>query len=79
MAQINTVLGPVEEGELGIVLPHERVIDDCTGQTDGRGAAVYRDVVRQWAQREFADLVSHGARTVIEVTPPGCEIGRAHV
>jgi phosphotriesterase-related protein len=72
MAQINTVLGPVDEGELGIVLPHERVLDDWTGAPDGRASSAYREVVRQWVMREFTDLVSHGARTVIEVTPIGC-------
>jgi len=71
MAQINTVLGPVDDSELGIVLPHERIVDDLTG-ADNRPAAGNAAIIRQWVTREFEDLASHGARTLIEVTPIGC-------
>lgn len=71
MALVNTVLGPVEDVELGITLPHERLIDDLTA-AERPLATGNREIIRGWAVREFEDLLAHGARTVIEVTPIGC-------
>jgi len=71
MARINTVLTAVDDSELGIVLPHERLIDDLT-RVDDRPAAGNVEIIQQWVKREFEDLASRGARTIIEVTPIGC-------
>lgn len=71
MVQINTVSGAVEDGELGIVLPFERIVDDQTGAGDNRLSAGNREIVRHWAEREFESLAAHGGRTLVDVTPIG--------
>jgi len=70
MPLINTAGGPVEDGDLGICLPAERIIDDPAGVL--AGASGNREVVREWAAREFEDLVSQGGRTLIDLIPAGC-------
>ena len=68
---VETVLGPVAAGELGIVLPHEhlcasRGLNEALEPPDG-----YRQRVETWERSVIREAQACGVRTFVDVTPIG--------
>lgn len=67
---IDTVLGPVPDDRLGIVMPHEHfpVYRDWLEQEPPEG---YRAKLERWHAGAMRDGAACGVRTMVEVTPQG--------
>ncbi len=70
---VETVLGPVTDDQLGIIMPHEhfpvRRHSEDTEPLEG-----YRETVGRMQAVAIRDAASYGVRTMVEVTPIG--VGR---
>lgn len=74
MAQLLTTMGPLDEGQLGLILPHEHVFVDLrTWDQPGYAEADTADVVRLMAP-ELAKAQAAGVTAIVECTPVG--VGR---
>lgn len=67
---VETVLGPVPDDQLGIIMPHEHfpVYRNWEGTEPPEG---YREKLDQMQTASMRDAASYGVRTLVEVTPPG--------
>lgn len=74
MARVNTVLGPVDSGDLGFTLPHEHLIDSSAGIRISYGELELRDRALEMAVADFRRAKAGGVDTVVEVSP--MDLGR---
>lgn len=74
MAQVNTVLGAVDSGDLGFTLPHEHLIDSSAGIRVSYGELELRDRALDLALEDFRRAKAGGVDTVVEVSP--MDLGR---
>lgn len=74
MADVNSVLGPLDAADLGFTLPHEHLIDSSAGIV-----GTYDELIdREWAlEAAIGDLIrahAEGVDTMVEVSP--MDLGR---
>lgn len=70
MTLVETVLGPVPDDRLGIIMPHEHfpVYRNWEKTEPPEG---YREKLEQLQAASIRDAATYGVRTLVEVTPPG--------
>jgi predicted metal-dependent phosphotriesterase family hydrolase len=66
---IHTVCGPIEDDELGFLLPHEHLVVDHS-EVLGRPAALVDDDTIQRVVDALSQAYTHGVRTIVDCTPP---------
>ncbi|MBI2766070.1 MAG: phosphotriesterase-related protein [Chloroflexi bacterium] len=74
MSTVETVLGPVDESQLGVVLSHEHVIVGMGEDTHHYPWRYDWDATRANAVRELSEAKAGGVDTVIDLTTP--DLGR---
>ncbi len=74
MANVNTVLGPIDSADLGFTLPHEHLIDSSAGIRISYGELELRDRALDMALEDFGRAKAGGVDTVVEVSP--MDLGR---
>ena len=75
MNTVNTVLGPISPGELGITLIHEHLICGRPGQIcDARDIPYDRDEIARTCMGALEEAKEHGLTTIVDATP--IDLGR---
>ena len=69
MAQVHTVLGPIDPEDLGLTLIHEHVMVDFIGADETGPHRWDRDVVAPTMQPYLDALVAQGVMSLVECTP----------
>lgn len=72
MAEVMTVLGPVDDRDLGITLPHEHLLLDLFRVYQPHRELLMND--RELAAAELSRFADHGGGCLVEVTTP--DLGR---
>ena len=68
MSTVNTVLGPVETGELGFTLSHEHLATNAAGMLRTFPELVDRPGIIEQAKATLREAHREGLRTIIDVT-----------
>ncbi len=68
MAAVNTVLGPVDSGDLGFTLSHEHLGTNAAGIRQTYPEFFDRDGVKEQAIAELTQAYNEGVRTILDVS-----------